>query len=85
MTDWLIDINPQACPPDVMDAPEAYRAAWGRYVGEAVPGDGDPEERGARGPIGRPGCGQMVAVHLAAGDSAIEPGVGRGLADRPMV
>ena len=42
-------------------------------------------ERGARGPIGRPGCGQMVAVHLAAGDSAIEPGVGRGLADRPMV
>lgn len=44
MTDWLIDIIPQACPPDVMDAPEAYRAAWGRYVGEAVPGDGDPED-----------------------------------------
>lgn len=44
MTDWLIDIIPQACPPDVMDAPEAYRAAWGRYVGEAVPCDGDPED-----------------------------------------
>ena len=44
MTGWLIDIIPQACPPDVMDAPEAYRAAWGRYVGEAVPGDGDPED-----------------------------------------
>lgn len=29
MTDWLIDIIPQACPPDVMDAPEAYRAALG--------------------------------------------------------
>ncbi len=27
-----------------MDAPEAYRAAWGRYVGEVVPGDGDPED-----------------------------------------
>lgn len=36
MTDWLIDINPRECPPDVMDTPEAYRAAWGRYVGEAV-------------------------------------------------
>jgi hypothetical protein len=44
VNDWLIDIIPQACPPDVMDAPEAYRAAWGRYVGEAVPGDGDPED-----------------------------------------
>lgn len=44
MTGWLIDINPRECPPDVMDAPEAYRAAWGRYVGEAVPGDGDPED-----------------------------------------
>lgn len=41
---WLIDIIPQKCPPDVMDAPEAYRAAWGRYVGEVVPGDGDPED-----------------------------------------
>lgn len=27
-----------------MDAPEAYRAAWERHVGEAVPGDGDPED-----------------------------------------
>lgn len=44
MTGWLIDINPRECPPDVMEAPEAYRAAWGRYVGEAVPGDGDPED-----------------------------------------
>ena len=44
MTGWLIDINPRECPPDVMDTPEAYRAAWGRYVGEAVPGDGDPED-----------------------------------------
>lgn len=44
MTGWLIDIIPQKCPPDVMDTPEAYRAAWGRYVGEAVPGDGDPED-----------------------------------------
>lgn len=26
MTGWLIDINPRECPPDVMDAPEAYRA-----------------------------------------------------------
>lgn len=41
---WLIDINPRECPPDVMDAPEAYRAAWERHVGEAVPGDGDPED-----------------------------------------
>ena len=44
MTGWLIDIIPKECPPDVMDTPEAYRAAWGRYVGEAVPGDGDPED-----------------------------------------
>lgn len=44
MTGWLIDINPRECPPDVMDAPEAYRAAWERHVGEAVPGDGDPED-----------------------------------------
>ena len=44
MTGWLIDINPRECPSDVMDAPEAYRAAWGRYVGEVVPGDGDPED-----------------------------------------
>lgn len=44
MIGWLIDINPRECPSDVMDAPEAYRAAWGRYVGEVVPGDGDPED-----------------------------------------
>lgn len=44
MTGWLIDINPRECPPDVMDTPEAYRAAWERHVGEAVPGDGDPED-----------------------------------------
>lgn len=30
MTGWLIDINPRECPPDVMDAPEAYRAAFER-------------------------------------------------------
>lgn len=41
---WLIDIIPQKCPPDVMDTPEPYRAAWERYVGEVVPGDGDPED-----------------------------------------
>ena len=44
MTGWLIDIIPTERPSDVMDAPEAYRAAWGRYVGEVVPGDGDPED-----------------------------------------
>lgn len=44
LTGWLIDINPRECPPDVMDTPEAYRAAWERHVGEAVPGDGDPED-----------------------------------------
>lgn len=38
MTGWLIDIIPTERPSDVMDAPEAYRAAWGRYVGEVVPG-----------------------------------------------
>ena len=44
MIGWLIDIIPTERPSDVMDAPEAYRAAWGRYVGEVVPGDGDPED-----------------------------------------
>lgn len=44
MTGWLIDIIPQECPSDVMDAPEAYRAAWKRHVGKVSPGDGDPED-----------------------------------------
>lgn len=44
MTGWLIDIIPQECPPDVMDAPEPYRAAWERHVGKVTPGDGDPED-----------------------------------------
>lgn len=44
MTGWIIDIIPKKCPPDVMDTPESYRAAWGRYVGEVVPGGGDPED-----------------------------------------
>lgn len=44
MTGWLIDINPRECPPDVMDAPEAYRAAWKRHVRKVTPGDGDPED-----------------------------------------
>ena len=44
MTGWLIDIIPQECPPDVLAAPEAYRIAWKRHVGEAVPGDGDSED-----------------------------------------
>lgn len=44
MTGWLIDIIPKECPPDVMDAPEAYRIAWERHVGKASPGGGDPED-----------------------------------------
>lgn len=44
MTGWLIDIIPQKCPPDVMDTPEPYRAAWERHVGKVTPGDGDPED-----------------------------------------
>ena len=44
MTGWLIDINPRECPPDVMDAPEAYRAAWERHVRKVTPGDGAPED-----------------------------------------
>lgn len=44
MTGWLIDIIPEECPPDVMDTPEPYRAAWERHVGKVTPGDGDPED-----------------------------------------
>ena len=83
-TDWMEPDDPRrdTYSPDNWFGPDRRGAPTGPRPWPTVH---DPVERGARRPTGCPGRGQMVADHLAAGNRAIEPGVGRRLADRPMV